>query len=152
MKAIWKTIACFTIVAGIFGSAYAQFGRTDDAIRYRQAVMFLLAQHVGRMAAVVQGKQPYNQEGFLGNAVLVETLSKLPWDAFLLAGSDKGQTKMKSEVLENKGKFEAAALNLETEMAKLVSAANSGDFDAIKAQFGAVGKSCKNCHSQFRSR
>jgi cytochrome c556 len=152
MKGIWKTIVCFAIVAGFIGSAYAQFARTDDAIKYRQSVMFLIGQHMGRMGAVVRGNQPYNREDFLRNAVLVETLSKLPWDSFLLAGSDKGQTQMKSEALENKGKFEVAAQNLETEMAKLVSAANSGDFNAIKAQFGAVGKSCKNCHSQFRSR
>lgn len=152
MKAIWKTIVCCAIVAGVIGSAYAQFARTDDAIKYRQAAMFLMGQHMGRMAAVVKGKQPYNQKAFLQDAVLIETLSKLSWDSFLLAGSDKGQTKMKSEVLENKGKFEAAALKLETEMAKLVSAANGSDFNAIKAQFGAVGKSCKNCHSQFRSR
>jgi cytochrome c556 len=152
MKGIWKVIVGFAVVAGVVGAAYAQFARSDDAIKYRQAVMFVIGQHIGRMAAVVKGKQPYNREDFLRNAVLVEILSKLPWDAFLVAGSDMGQTKMKSEALKNKDKFKVAAQNTETEMARLVSASNSGDFNAIKAQFGAVGKSCKNCHVQFRSR
>ncbi|MEE9529535.1 MAG: cytochrome c [Syntrophobacteria bacterium] len=152
MKGMWKTVVCFAIVAGIIGTAYAQFARTDDAIKYRQAVMFLIGQHMGRMAAVVKGKQPHNREDFAQNAALVETLSKLSWNAFLVAGSDKGDTKMKSEALNNQEKFKQAAQNMETEVAKLVSAAKSGDFNAIKAQFGAVGKSCKKCHEQFRSR
>ena len=152
MKGMWKIVVCFAIVAGIVGTAYAQFARTDDAIKYRQAVMFLIGQHMGRMAAVVKGKQPHNREDFAQNAALVETLAKLSWDAFLVAGSDKGDTKMKSEALNNQNKFKQAAQNTETEVAKLVSAAKSGDFNSIRAQFGAVGKSCKNCHEQFRSR
>ena len=152
MKGIWQIVVCFAIVATIIGAAYAQFARTDDAIKYRQAVMFLIGQHVGRMAAVVKGKQPYNREDFLQNAALVETLSKLPWDAFLVPGSDKGDTKMRSEALRDQDKFRQSAQNMEIEVAKLVSAARSGDFNVIKAQFGAVGKSCKECHEQFRSR
>ena len=60
--------------------------------------------------------------------------------------------KMRSEVLENQDKFKQAAQNMEIEVAKLVSAARSGDFNVIQVQFGAVGKSCKECHEQFRSR
>ena len=152
MRGIWKIVVCLALVASITGIAYGQFARTDDAIKYRQAVMFLIGQHVGRMAAVVKGKQPHNREDFVQNAALVETLSRLPWDAFLVAGSDKGDTKMRSEVLENQDKFKQAAQNMEIEVAKLVSAARSGDFNVIQVQFGAVGKSCKECHEQFRSR
>jgi cytochrome c556 len=152
MKGMGKIVVCFAIVVSTIGAAYAQFARTDDAIEYRQAVMFIIGQHVGRMATVVKGKQPYNREDFAQNAALVETLSKLSWDAFLVAGSDKGDTKMRSEALRNQDKFKQAMQNMETEVAKLVSAAKSGDFDVIQAQFGAVGKSCKECHRQFRSR
>jgi cytochrome c556 len=152
MKGMGKILVCFAIVVSTIGAAYAQFARPDDAIRYRQAVMFIIGEHVGRMAAVVKGKQPYNREHFAQNAALVETLSKLPLDAFLVAGSDKGDTKMRSEALRNQEKFKQATQNMETEVAKLVSAAKSGDFDVIQAQFGAVGKSCKECHRQFRSR
>ena len=152
MKGMRKIVVCFAIVVSTIGGAYAQFARTDDAIKYRQAVMFLIGQHVGRMAAVVKGKQPHNREDFVQNAALVETLSTLPWDAFLVEGSDQGDTKMRSEVLKNQDKFKQAAQNMEIEVAKLVSAARSGDLNVIAVQFGAVGKSCKECHEQFRSR
>jgi cytochrome c556 len=152
MKDRWKIVVCFAVVAGLLGAAQAQFARTDDAIKYRQAAMFLIGQHMTRMAEVVKGKQPYNREDFGQNAVLIETLSELSWDAFLVAGSDEGETKMRSEALKNQDKFKQAAQNMEAEVAKLVSASNSGDLNAIKRQFGAVGRSCKNCHEQFRSR
>ena len=152
MKGMREIVVCFAIVVSTIGGAYAQFARTDDAIKYRQAVMFIIGQHMGRMAAVVKGKQPYNREDFAQNATLVETLSKLPWDAFLVAGSDKGDTKMRSEALRNQDKFKQATQNMETQVAKLVGAAKSGDFNVIQEQFGAVGRSCKECHEQFRSR
>jgi cytochrome c556 len=49
-------------------------------------------------------------------------------------------------------KFKEVSQNFETQTAKLVSVAQSGDFTGIKAQFGEVGKSCKACHSQFRTK
>ena len=152
MRGMGKIVVSFAIVVSTIGTVYAQFARTDDAIKYRQAVMFIIGQHVGRMAAVVRGKQPYNREDFAQNAALVETLSKLPWDAFLVAGSDTGDTKMRSEALKNQDMFKQAAQNMEIEVAKLVSASKSGEFNVMQKQFGTVGKSCKECHEQFRSR
>jgi cytochrome c556 len=35
---------------------------------------------------------------------------------------------------------------------KLHAAASAGDVAAIKTAFGDVGKSCKNCHDQFRAK
>jgi cytochrome c556 len=48
--------------------------------------------------------------------------------------------------------FNEAARTFETQTTKLVSTAQSGDFMAIKTQFGQVGKSCKACHDQFRTK
>ena len=36
------------------------------------------------------------------------------------------------------------------ESAKLNAAAKTGNLDAIKTAFGAVGQSCKACHDDFR--
>ncbi len=66
-----------------------------------------------------------------------------------MAGSDKGATKMKSEALGDPAKFKEAAQRMESEAAKLASAAKSGDVNASKTQFGELGKSCKNCHDKF---
>ena len=36
--------------------AIAQFAKTEDAIKYRQSAMSLMGNHMGRLAAMAQGK------------------------------------------------------------------------------------------------
>lgn len=152
MKTLLKISVCFILVAVALGGAYAQFAKPEYAIKYRKSVMFLIAQHFGRMGAMVKEKIPYNQDVFARNAMLVETLSRLPWEASMVPGTDAGDTTMNASVFAQQAKFKEVAQTFETQATKLVSAAQSGDFNAIKTQFGEVGKSCKACHSQFRTK
>lgn len=136
----------------VFGLAYAQFTKPEDAIRYRQSVMTVISYHFGQMGAVVTGKKPYQKKAFSRNAAIVEMLSTLPWQAFMTPGSGKGKTALKPSAFKEKDNFMAKAGALETETRKLVKAAGGGNFNAIKAQFGEAAKSCNNCHHTFRSR
>ena len=120
MKTLLKILICLFIVAGTLGGAYAQFDKPEDAIKYRQAVMFLIAKHFGRMGAVVKGQKPYDREEFVRNADLVETLSKLPWEAFMVPGTDKGKTGLKSVAFRKQAEFNAVAERMEAEVTRLV--------------------------------
>jgi len=151
MKRLLSWVVCGAFVAGVFGVAFAQFAKSEDAIEYRQAVMILMGNHFSRIGAVVQGKKPFDQKDVQQNAALVATLAKLPWEAFMYPGSDKGKTHMKSKALKEKEDFKKDADALETATAKLAQAADTGNLDAVKSQFGGVGKSCKECHDEFRS-
>ena len=151
MKKLLIILAGLFFIAGAIGSAYAQFAKPEYAIKYRKAAMFLIAQHFGRMGAMVKEKIPYNQEVFAKNAMLVETLSRLPWEASMEPGTDSGDTTLNAEVFMKPAEFKEVAQNFETQAAKLASVAQSGDLSGIKAQFGEVGKSCKACHDQFLS-
>ncbi len=150
MNQIVKTIAILVIFGILVGVAYAQFAKPEDAIKYRQSVMFIIAQHFGRLGAMVKGKQPFDQKTFASNAAVIENLAKLPWEAFLVPGSDRGKTTMKSSVLKNPEDLKGLTQNFETEVGKLSAAARAGDFKAAKARFGAVAQSCKSCHSKTR--
>ena len=150
MKKISQIVICFLLFVGASGAAYAQFAKPEFAIKYRQSVMFLMSQHFGRMAAMLKEKSSYNKEAFEDNALLVQTLSRLPWQAFRVPGTDKGDTSLKSSAFQQQDKFNEFARILERQITALVSKAKSGDFNAIKTQFGEVAKSCKACHSQFR--
>ncbi len=152
MKKMLPILLCFFLLVGVFGAAHAQFAKPEFAIKYRRSVMFLIVQHFGRMSAMVNEKGSYNKEAFTDNAMVVETLSRLPWQAFMVPGTDKGDTTLKSSAFEQQAKFSELAQIFEKQSTDLVLKAKSGDFDAIKTQFGEVGKSCKACHSQFRSR
>lgn len=39
-------------------SAAAQFQKPEDAIKYRQSAMTVMGNHLGRVAAMVQGRVP----------------------------------------------------------------------------------------------
>jgi cytochrome c556 len=151
MKKRMTWILAVAVLGLLVGAAFAQFAKTEDAIKYRQSAMFMIGQHFTRMGAVVKGDVPYNKEVFEKNAVLVESLYRLPLEAFMAPGSDKGSG-MKAEALTQKDKFTQMHTATEAELAKLVAVAKSGDLNVIKPQFGAAGASCKACHDAFRNK
>jgi cytochrome c556 len=148
MKKPMNLIFVLALVGILAGAAFAQFAKTEDAIKYRQSVMFLVGQHFSRMGAMVKGEAPYAKEAFEQNANVVATLIPLPWDAFMVAGSDKG-SRMKPEALTKKDDFMKHAAATQAEVAKLLVAAKGGDMNAIKPQFGATGANCKACHDAY---
>ena len=152
MKHLGKVITVIIFIAVAATAVNAKFNKAQDAIRYRQAAMILISHHFGNMGQVVKGKQPYNQTSFAEDAAVLGILSQMPWDAFLYPESDRGKTKLKSKALKNKDDFMKAARMLENESAKLAADAKTGDFNAIKAQFGAAAKTCKGCHGEFKSK
>lgn len=131
--------------------AAAQFQKPEDAIKYRQGAFNVMAAHFGRIAAMAQGRAPFDAKVAADNAALVATLSKLPFAAFG-EGTDKGRPqRAKPEVWKEAAKFKAAGEKMQAEVAKLEAAAKSGSLDAVKAAVGGVGSSCKACHDDFRA-
>ena len=151
MKKRMTWVIVVAVVGLLAGAAFAQFAKTEDAVKYRQSVMSLIGTHFTRMGAVVKGEAPYNKEAFEKNAVLVDSLYRLPLDAFMAPGSDKGSG-MKADALTQKDKFTQMHNTTEAELAKLAVVAKGGDLNAIKPQFGAAGASCKACHDAYRNK
>ena len=151
MQSLLKPFAGLVLVAGVVGAAHAQssFAKPEQAIKYRQSAMFIMAQHFGRIGAVVKGERPYNKDEVAKNAAVAAEMSKLPWEGFA-AGTDKGETHAKPEIWTNAAKFKSDAEKMEQEMGKLAQVAKGGDLNAVKAQFGATGKACKACHDDFK--
>ena len=129
--------------------ASAQFAKTDDAIQYRQSAMFLQSQHFGRIAAMANGRVPFDAAALQANADLVATISKLPWAGFA-PGTEGG--KAKPEIWKEQARFKELSDKLQAETDKLATLAKGGNLDAIKAQVGQTGDTCKSCHDTFRSR
>lgn len=142
--AVMATCACVAATG-----AQAQFARPGQAIKYRKSAMYVMNIHFTRIMAVAEGKVPLDPRQMTDNALLVEGISKLPWQAFG-PGTDKGEeTNAKPEVWKEAAKFKAASEALMNETAKLAVAARTGNLDAIKAAAAATAKSCKSCHDYF---
>ena len=151
MKKQMVWVLSLAVVALLAGAAFAQFAKSEDAIKYRQSVMSVIGTHFTRMGAVVKGEAPYTKDAFELNANVAATLIPLPWDAFMAAGSEKGSG-LKSEALAQKDQFMQLAKANQAEVAKLQAAAKGGDLNAVKTQFGAAGGSCKACHDAYRNK
>ena len=153
MQSFLKPFLGMVLLAGIAGAAHAQapFKKAEDAIKYRQSALFVMAQHFGRIGPVVKRERPYDKDEVAKNAAVAEQMSKLPWDGFV-AGTDKGETQAKPEIWTDAAKFKSAAEKMKQEMSTLAQVAKGGDFDAVKAQFDATGKACKACHDDFRKK
>ena len=120
----------FLVMATIAGlcttlPAAAQFAKPEDAVKYRKAAFTLMASHFGRVAAMANGRIPFDAKIAADNAGLALMLSKLPFAGFV-EGSDKGDTKARPEVWSQPEKFKAAAIKMQDEMVKLDAAAKTG--------------------------
>jgi cytochrome c556 len=127
----------------------AQFQKPEDAVKYRKAVMTVMGNHAGRLGAMANGRVAYDPKAAADSAALLESLSKLPWEAFV-AGTDKGETRAKPEIWTEQAKFKEGADKLQVETAKLSAAAKTGNLDSVKTAFGSVGQTCKACHDAYQ--
>ncbi|MBL8290023.1 MAG: cytochrome c [Rubrivivax sp.] len=144
--------AAIAVSAAAFSlPAAAQFQKPEDAVKYRQSAMFVMANHVGRIGAMVQGRVPYDAAAALANAEVVSTMSHLPFVGFVegTASTEKGRAK--ANIWTDRAKFDAAAKKMQDEVAKLLAAARTNSLDNVKAAFGPVGQACKACHDDFRN-
>jgi len=127
----------------------AQFAKPEDAIKYRQSALTLMASHFGRMQPVIKGQAPYDPAQIKVNVQLLQTLAALPWAAFG-AGTEGGHAR--PEVWSDAVGFKQKQDDLRANVDKLAVAANAGDLGQLRAAFGDVGASCKACHDAYRQK
>jgi cytochrome c556 len=148
MKRLFLAMAAVASLGTALPAA-AQFAKPEDAVKYRKAAFTVMASHFGRVAAMANGRAPFDAKSAADNAEIATMMSKLPFAGFV-DGSDKGDTKAKPEIWSERDKFNAAATKMQDEMAKFNAAAKTGDLAAIKTATGGVGQACKGCHDTYR--
>jgi cytochrome c556 len=130
--------------------AQAQFRKPEDAVKYRQSVMYVMATHFySRIGAMVNGRIPYDAHAAQEHADVVATMSKLPWPAFTPDTNGVGRTDAKPNVWTEQPKFNDLREKMQAEVVKLQAAAKTGDLDVLKAAYRATGAACKSCHDAF---
>ena len=86
-----KIASSFVFAAAAFAlaaPAHAQFAKPEDAIKYRKAAFQVMQTHFGRVGAMANGRIPFDAAVIANNAAIAETMSKLPYAAFI-DGTDK---------------------------------------------------------------
>lgn len=143
-------LALSAALVGVSASADTlKFGKSEDAVKYRQSSLFVMSQHFGSLGAMANGRAEFNADLAKQNGAVLETIAALPWQAFG-AGTEGGKTK--SEAWSQKVKFDEHANKFVAEAGKLAAAAKTGDLAQLKAAFGPAAQTCKACHDAFRNR
>ncbi len=149
-----KIAASIAIVATsavmAFPASAQSFQKPEDAIKYRRSVMTLQGAHISALGAMANGRVPFDAQVASRHAEVLALVSTLPWNAFAVPGSDKGETRAKPEVWSEPAKFKGHADKLQAETAKLAAAAKTGNLDNLKASFGSTAGTCKACHDDFQ--
>jgi len=73
----------------------------------------------------------------------------LAWDSFTPDTANE-KTRALPEIYTDAAGFKAANEKLQAEVAKLVTAAKSGNEAMAKAAIGDIGKECGSCHDKYR--
>jgi cytochrome c556 len=142
-----------TLAATTFSvTSHAQFAKPDDAAKYRQGALTVMAAHFGRVGGMVAGRIPFDAKVAQENIDIAVAMSKLPWAGFGPSGEGATiKTTAKPEIWKDAAKFKEHSEKMQAELVKVQTAAKTGSLDAIKAAFGPAGGSCKTCHDAFRA-
>lgn len=153
-KSLRHYVLATAATAGLLLSPLATSHFDDKEIpqSYRQSWFALVAANFGPMAAMVKGEMPWDERQMAGYADQLAALTTLDVMRGFPDGSDKGTTRAKPEIWENKPDFEKKLGDLRSAVDELQQAANGDDRKAIAMQVGATGKACKTCHDDYKSK
>jgi cytochrome c556 len=149
-----------TLIATVLGTATLLAGspavaqvKPEDVIKYRQGLYQVVGWQNRTMATMVKGQAPFDAAEFARAAEIVALMAATAPGAFA-PGSDKGApTRAKPEIWSDAAGFKKAVDSFQAESAKLAQVAKGAkDVDAVRAQFGALVKTCGACHDNFRTK
>ena len=148
-----KSVVAAAVVVALgaaAGAAVAQV-KPEQLVKQRQSAMTLIGKYFGPLGGMAQGKVPFDAKVVQRNAGYLDVLSEMPWDGF--NPSTRGEKSRALPALyEQPDKVKDAVQRFQSEIDKLVQVSKGGDEGATKAQIGAVGKACANCHDNFREK
>ena len=128
---------------------------TDNTVKARHGYFQLVRHNAGLLFGMAKGDIPYDAAIATAHARNLEAIANLDTTTLWARGTDKdslpGQTRALPSlwttfpaVMDKHRAFQQAAANM---------AANAGNgLDALRANAGPLGASCKGCHDEYRSK
>lgn len=148
-KRLLLTGLAVALGAGYTVAAFAQV-KPEVMVKQRQAAMTLQGKYFGPMAAMAQGKAPFQADVVAYNTSLLNALSRMPWDGFDASTKDVKSAAL-PEIWSDPAKFKQAQDTFQNAVQDLVRASTGND-DSMKAAILGVGKTCGGCHQNFRQK
>ena len=150
MKFKFRFIPALLVLFGISMPDFAQ-GHADAIISYRKNVMKAVGGHTGALFTIVKGGLGEYKDQMLYHAkALHESAKSIP--AIYPERTGTGKTRAKTEIWTEREAFIAVADEMAKAAENLIRIAESGEIREFSQALRPLGKSCKDCHDQFRKR
>jgi cytochrome c556 len=131
-----------------------QSAKPEQLIKWRQSAFQLLSWNTGRIKANVDGQ--YNKEEVVKAANTIASIANGGLGALFAPGTETGKgwhdTAAKPALFaagSKTGEYSAAFAKEATELANLAATADQA---RVKEQFGKLGRTCKACHDDYKSK
>ena len=151
MKTFLRLTAATTLLCAVSLPAQAE-DPFETEIAARQGLMQVYKYNIGILAAMAKGEAEYDAEAAQKAADNIKLVTMMDNSGLWAQGSDSESvegSKAKPELWSTYPKV--ADYSKETASAATLMADNAGQgLDALKANIGPLGKSCKTCHDDFR--
>lgn len=148
--------ACCALV--IAGGVHANEQKPEDLIKARQAAYAFIAWNMSRVRANTEPSAVYNKDDVIKAANAIQAVANSGLGQLYAKGTEKGtgfrETRVKPEVFmpEHGAKLAEIAGNFNREANALATVAAKGEKEAVRAQLGKLGETCKACHDSFRNK
>jgi cytochrome c556 len=142
-----KLIKAFALGAVLVaGAAYAQAERTDPNAIARAELMKAIGKNTGVLGEMASGKAPYDAAAAeAAKAALVADFGKVE-AVFKDQGGADPADEAKPEIWTNWDDF----LKMANDAAAAAGAIDVASVETIGAGLGALGGTCKDCHTSYR--
>jgi cytochrome c556 len=155
MKMYLKTLLLLSVAAAST-SALAQQAppKPETLIKWRQSAFQVVAWNNGRIKSNLEGQ--FQKDEVARAAATIAAIANSGLGSLFAPGTEQGKgwhdTSAKAELFKDGKRAAELFGNFNKEANELSRVAALGDPAAVKEQFGKLGKTCKACHDDFKSR
>lgn len=140
------------VLVGLLAAVLAASAAADDnAVKYRQHTMEAVGGHMNDLVAIVKGEVDH-KDHIAMHASSLAGLARIAPELFGADTKTGADTKALPKIWEQPDAFKQRLDAFQTAADDLDAAAKGGDMAKIGAAVGAVGKSCKGCHDDFKKK
>lgn len=122
------------------------------ATQFRQALLQLVRSNVGALGGMAKGVIPMDAEKIQLNTMRIEQLSLMMDDYFMVdTRKFDVETEALPKIWDNYSDFQSKISDLTAAVQELNKTAIAGNEGEFKTKIGAVLKTCKGCHDEYKA-
>jgi cytochrome c556 len=155
---LFGAVTALAVVAGLAASfapaSPVQAAEADKVLAARQGLMQIVVREAGPLFGMAKGEIAYDAGMAQDRATSLAAIAGYDFDRLFPEGTAKpdltGKTRALPAIWEDRDGFRAAYQEMQEAAAALAADAGKGK-DAMTAAVQALGKSCGNCHEDYRA-